>query len=511
MNLQSRLMIAFIIVLLVPLGLVYVTFNVLSGYQMKLMQQTYNVEAVSGEILSEPGNTMEYFDAFNKKSFEIVEEALDKEPEMMQGGEGLEALNDSLADWYSFIIVRNGRDFSYIGTEEEWSDQLEDQLPAPGTYTSEQMKNLVIYAGSTNCLLKMKDYWNSGAGAASGSYIPAARPAGTVYVITPIRTLPQLRNLYVELMVSTVFIMLITALLMFLWVYGAVISPIQKLRKATREIRDGNLDYQLDVVGDDEISVLCQDFEDMRVRLKRNAEEKVRDEEMNREMISNISHDLKTPITSIKGYVEGIMDGVASSPDRLDRYIRTIYNKANDMDRLVDELTIYSKIDTNNIPYNFSPIGVVDYFGDCSEELQLELEGQGIRMQYTNLCSPDVRIIADPEQLKRVINNIVSNSVKYMDKKHGIISMRVKDLGDMVQVDIEDNGKGIAVRDLPYIFDRFYRTDKARSSKKGGSGIGLAIARKIIEDHGGMIWAASREGIGTIMYFSLRKYQEVQN
>lgn len=509
MNLQSRLVIAFIIVLLVPLGLVYVTFTVLSGYQMKLMQQTYNVESDSDEILSGTGNTMEYFDAFNKKSFEIVEETLDKEPEIVLEGEKLEGLNESLQDWYSFIIVRNGNAFSYIGAGDEWPDQLADQLPQPGTYTSEQMKNLVIYAGNTNCLLKMKDYKVSVS--ASGTYIPVGKRINTVYVITPIRTLPQLRHLYVELMISTVIIMLVTALLMFIWVYGAVISPIQKLRKATREIKDGNLDYQLDIEGDDEISVLCQDFEDMRVRLKRNAEEKVRDEELNREMISNISHDLKTPITSIKGYVEGIMDGVASSPDRLDKYIRTIYNKANDMDRLVDELTIYSKIDTNNIPYNFSPIGVVDYFGDCSEELQLELEGQGISMQYTNLCSEDIRIIADPEQLKRVINNIVSNSVKYMDKKHGIISMRVKDLGDMVQVDIEDNGKGIAVRDLPYIFDRFYRTDKARNSKKGGSGIGLAIARKIIEDHGGMIWAASREGVGTVMYFSLRKYQEVQN
>ena len=121
-------------------------------------------------------------------------------------------------------------------------------------------------------------------------------------------------------------------------------------------------------------------------------------------------------------------------------------------------------------------------------------------------------VIADGEQIRRVIHNIISNAIKYMDKQNGmkgIIQIRVKDVGDFVQVEIEDNGKGIASKDLPYIFDRFYRTDVSRNSSKGGSGIGLSIVRKIMEDHGGKVWATSREGIGTIMYFVLRKYQEV--
>ena len=121
-------------------------------------------------------------------------------------------------------------------------------------------------------------------------------------------------------------------------------------------------------------------------------------------------------------------------------------------------------------------------------------------------------VIADGEQIRRVIHNIISNAIKYMDKQNGmkgIIQIRVKDVGDFVQVEIEDNGKGIAAKDLPYIFDRFYRTDVSRNSSKGGSGIGLSIVRKIMEDHGGKVWATSREGIGTIMYFVLRKYQEV--
>ena len=113
--------------------------------------------------------------------------------------------------------------------------------------------------------------------------------------------------------------------------------------------------------------------------------------------------------------------------------------------------------------------------------------------------------------MKRVINNIVGNSVKYLDKPKGLINIRIKDVGDFIQVEIEDNGRGIAARDLPYIFDRFYRGDASRNSSTGGSGIGLSIVKKIIEDHGGKIWATSKEDMGTVMYFVIRKYQEVPN
>ena len=218
---------------------------------------------------------------------------------------------------------------------------------------------------------------------------------------------------------------------------------------------------------------------------------------------------MKTPITAIKGYVEGILDGVASSPEKLDKYILTIYHKANDMDRLIDELTFYSKIDTNKIPYTFAKINVAEYFGDCVEEVGLDLDARGIELGYFNYVDKDVVIIADAEQMKRVINNIIGNSIKYMDKKRGIINIRIRDVGDFIQVGIEDNGRGIAVKDLPNIFDRFYRTDSSRNSSKGGSGIGLSIVKKIIEDHGGRIWATSKEGIGTEIHFVLRKYQEV--
>ena len=327
-------------------------------------------------------------------------------------------------------------------------------------------------------------------------------------------SLPQSSSSQVKLMakdmiLTATIILVFTALSVGLWIYRSIAVPLVKLRKATQNIKEGNLDFVLEVEGNDEFSQLCQDFEEMRKRLKESTEEKILMDKENKELISNISHDLKTPITAVKGYVEGIMDGVADTPEKMDRYVRTIYNKTNEMDHLINELTFYSKIDTNRIPYTFSKLNVEDYFSDCAEELGLEMETRGIELVYANYVEKGVQVIADGEQIRRVIHNIVSNAIKYMEKPRGIIQLRVKDVGDFIQVEIEDNGKGIAAKDLPYIFDRFYRTDVSRNSSKGGSGIGLSIVKKIMEDHGGKVWATSRLGIGTIMYFVLRKYQEV--
>ena len=321
-----------------------------------------------------------------------------------------------------------------------------------------------------------------------------------------------LRIMTKDLFFTALVILIFTSVSVGLWIYRSVATPLVKLRKATQNIKDGNLDFVLDVEGTDEFAELCRDFEEMRRRLKESAEEKLVLDKENKELISNISHDLKTPITAVKGYVEGIMDGVADTPEKMDRYVRTIYNKTVEMDHLINELTFYSKIDTNRIPYTFSKLNVEDYFSDCAEEVGLELETRGIQLCYANYVDSDVQVIADGEQIRRVIHNIISNAIKYMDRgkgMKGIIQIRVKDVGDFVQVEIEDNGKGIAAKDLPYIFDRFYRTDVSRNSAKGGSGIGLSIVRKILEDHGGKVWATSREDIGPIMYFVLRKYQEV--
>ena len=312
-----------------------------------------------------------------------------------------------------------------------------------------------------------------------------------------------LKNMIFAIIVILVF----TGVMLSLWLYRGLISPINELNVAMNHIKNGDFEYRLEAGHNDgELDDLYRNYEDMRLRLKENAEEKIEREKQNRELISNISHDLKTPITAIKGYSEGIIDGIADTPEKVDRYVKTIYNKANDMDKLINELSVYSGIDNNRIPYHFHKILVKEYFRDCVEEVGLDLESKNFKLEYENLVLPETTIIADPEQMKRVINNIISNSVKYMDKPQGEIHIRILDEVDSIRVEIEDNGKGIAQKDLQNIFDRFYRTDASRNSGTGGHGIGLSIVKKIIQDHGGYIWATSKEGEGTCIHFVIRKY-----
>ena len=203
------------------------------------------------------------------------------------------------------------------------------------------------------------------------------------------------------------------------------------------------------------------------------------------------------------------MDGVADSPEKMEKYIKTIYNKAGDMDFLIDELTMYSKIDANQIPYTFHRMNVGEYFSDCAEEVGLDLENKGIGFEYHFNCDADTEINADPEQLKRVINNIINNSVKYRKEQGSKIILDIKKPDEKnILVEIQDNGKGISEKDLEKVFERFYRTDASRSSAQGGSGIGLSIARKVVEDHGGSIYATGEEGVGLTIHFTLPIYKE---
>ena len=332
---------------------------------------------------------------------------------------------------------------------------------------------------------------------------------GSLYFISSIRT-ALTTSILIYMAVAIILILALTSVLLTMWIGRSFFRPIDELNVAMQHIKDGNFDYILptDVKEKGEIGAMYRNYEDMRLRLKESAEEKIEREKQNKELISNISHDLKTPITAIKGYSQGLIEGVADSPEKQMKYIKIINSKANDMNNLINELTLYSSIDNNRIPYNFVKLNVADYFGDCIEEIGADLDSRGIKLNYSNLTSPDTQIVADPEQIKRVVNNVVSNSVKYLGRDDGTgeIDIRILDEIDSVRVELEDNGRGIAQKDIPNIFDRFYRTDSSRNSKQGGSGIGLSIVKKIIEDHGGYIWATSHEGEGTCMHFVLRKF-----
>ncbi len=495
MKLKTRLLISFCIMIFVPIGLIGALLIGFKNFQIKNLEQTYGLEGMSNyNYLT---NSLQLLNRFTREDFEKLQKIAEEEPEKLEEISYLEELNRKLQEKYSYIIVRKDAEVIFEGIDD--AKELPRQLPGYGESDADENSGIYI-DGEVQALLKQVDF----------KYTDGSQ--GSLFLVMTVQQLlPEIKQLVVDLIVSVLLILCFTAAMMSIWIYRGIINPIKKLEVATQNIKEGNLDFTIDADSNDEVGELCRNFEEMRQRLKDNAEEKLANEKENKVLISNISHDLKTPITAIKGYVEGIMDGVADTPEKRDRYIRTIYNKANEMTTLINELTVYSQIDTNRIPYNFQKINVADYFNDCVEELGLELEARNIGLSYYNYAEDGVVIIADPEQLSRVIHNIVGNSVKYLDKAKGFINIRIKDVGDFIQVEIEDNGKGIAAKDLPYIFDRFYRTDASRNSATGGSGIGLSIVRKIIEDHGGKIWATSKEETGTIMYFVIRKYQEVPN
>ncbi len=297
----------------------------------------------------------------------------------------------------------------------------------------------------------------------------------------------------------------IVAVVMWVWIYKRILVPLDKLQTATKRIADGDLDYQLDEKDFSEIPFLYNDFERMRIKLKEDEEEKKRSEDAAKELVSNISHDLKTPLTAIRGYVEGILDGVASSPQKTRDYLNTIYNKTNDMTSLIDELLYYSQVAEKHMSYKYEKIYVKEFFYEYVKDLYLELETIKIKFEYIVDIGRNTVIDMDKEQIKRALNNIVSNAVKYMDKEEPEIHFRVTETSDAINIQISDNGRGIDEKDLPHIFERFYRSDVSRNTKLGGSGIGLSIVKKVIENHEGSVVAVSKPGVGTEVGIELKK------
>lgn len=489
MKFKTRLQVTFISIILLPLLLSVLAFMII-GIYMTHVQKGYGLRDLDYSMMS--ANLQDFLGDVDRM-FEDLRRQAQEDPSVFENGEYLEKKNAELSRRSTYLLVRKGSDIYYAG-DPKAAGAIFHKLP---DYQKIHMgEDGGYYFNHLEKYVKQIDFlFQDGA-------------QGSLFVVTKMNPMIS-KRLLAYMFIAIAMILVFTSILLTRWIRKGVFLPISELNVAMQKIKDGDFDHALDTNVEGEIGDLYRNYEDMRLRLKESAEEKEESGKKNKELISNISHDLKTPITAIKGYVEGIMDGVADTPEKMDKYIRTIYNKANDMDKLINELTTYSSIDNNRIQYNFQRINVADYFGDCVEEVGLDLESRNIKLNYENMVSPDTMVIADAEQMKRVINNIISNSVKYMDKPNGRICIRILDQDDSFQVEIEDNGKGIPQKDLQRIFERFYRTDASRNSAQGGSGIGLSIVKKIIEDHGGYIWATSREGEGTCMHFVLRKYIEL--
>ena len=458
-----------------------------------------------------------------------VQEDLQTNPNKFYDKKYLESLNQKAGNYRTSVLVYLNGEFVYSGIQND-IEELESSLLTKRTIYTNGEKD--IDQDNNLSEVSVEDM------GAQGSYSFGEHGKTYEYMLTtpqaylcneidyqidgkPISVflvtyygnyVSQFKSALVGFIFMMFLIMLVLTTALSALVYTQFIRPLVRLKEAAEEIGTGNLNSPVDVSSSrkDEIGELCRSFNDMRVRLNESVELKMQYEEENRELISNISHDLKTPITTIKGYVEGLMDGVADTPEKQDRYLKMIYNKANELDALINELSLYTNITNNAIPYEFHRVSVKDYFNDCMEEVRADLLSHNMTLTYNNYCAEDVKVVVDPDQLKRVINNVVTNAIKYTDKEEGHIDISIEESEKMIKVSINDDGRGIDKESLPHIFDRTYRADSARRSR-GGSGLGLAICKKIVEEHGGKIWATSTKGEGTTIYFTLKKYIKEEN
>ena len=493
MKLKNRLFAAFFIIILLPCSMIGTIGSVILARQVSSMEETYRVETDGWEVVTEP---VQILNRMTRSTFNELSTMAARYPERFLDTDRMSSVNAVLLKSFSYLLVEQNDTMIYVGNEAHYKS-IRKQIPDVGGFEVAYDGGVYI-GGEVPFLVKQQNFsFNDGT-------------AGSFYIITDVNSMVlRLKSAANIVIFGSIMTIVFTASILVAWLYQGILKPLNALKKATKQLQEGNLDYSLqENISDDEIGQLCADFEEMRLHLKKEIEVRIQYEQELKELISNISHDIKTPLTAIKGYAEGLLDGVADTPERREKYLKTIFAKASDMTTLVDELSFYTKIDTNNIPYHFEKVLVNDYFQDCMEDNRYELELVNMALDYESSVGEQVQVLGDREQLRRVMNNLIGNAVKYRgDKEKGRIKVSLTDKDGFVWVQVEDNGQGIPENALPYVFERFYRADASRNSKQGGSGLGLAIAKKIIEEHGGSIRAESEPDVGTKIIFSLRKIE----
>jgi signal transduction histidine kinase len=268
-----------------------------------------------------------------------------------------------------------------------------------------------------------------------------------------------------------------------------IFEPISRLKQGVEEIAQGNYDVAIECEVLNDLTLLVASFNKMARKLKEGEQVKAEYEENRKQLIANISHDLKTPITSIQGYIEALLDPSAQPVAERDKYLRIIYYNAVYMNKLIDDLFLFAKLDLDKLEFTFQKTPVRGFMADLMEEFRLELEEKGIGFTYRDELDRDYRINIDGKRIHQVIKNLIANAIKYGPEKGLAIVTTLGRAGraDWVAIRLSDNGPGIPEDKIAYVFDRFYRIDPERTKDEPSTGLGLAIARELVEAHGGRI------------------------
>lgn len=287
------------------------------------------------------------------------------------------------------------------------------------------------------------------------------------------------RMAFTEALLWATSLAIVSAMIVSIFVTRRVATPVRHLTQASRHIADGHYDERVPETSTDELGQLARSFNQMAAALAQT-------ETMRRELIGNVAHELRTPLTNIKGYMEGLIDGVL--PPEPETY-QLVYHEADRLQRLVSDLQELSRVEAGTFELTLTRVPVAALIDQTAARLRPQFEEKGVALQISVPAGlPAVRV--DEDRLGQVLLNLVGNALQYTPSG-GLVTIAAKLHGREIQILIQDSGLGISAEHLPHLFDRFYRVDKSRSRAGGGSGIGLTIARHLVEVHGGQIWATS--------------------
>lgn len=306
-------------------------------------------------------------------------------------------------------------------------------------------------------------------------------------------------NFYILVIVIVIAIIFMTNRLLTRKVVKSIITPLDTLVYGVHQIRDGNLNYRIEYAGKDEFADVCADFNEMAERLLAMVNARQRDEDNRKELIAGISHDLCTPLTSIKTYVEGIELGMASTPEKLSHYLDTIKSKAMDMDNIINQLFLFSKLDIGEFPMQIEEVDIGKWLDGYIDAVLEEYGHRGLQINLVESIT-SVAVDVDSVQFRNVLTNIMENSVKYGNKEQVIMRVACQSDNTNVVITLSDNGPGVPEEMLEKLFEIFFRGNKSRSNTSQGSGLGLAISAKIMELLNGTVKAVnSPEGGLSVM------------
>jgi histidine kinase len=272
----------------------------------------------------------------------------------------------------------------------------------------------------------------------------------------------------------------------------SILAPVQVMKNASQRIAEGHYDERVEMRGDDELHQLAGSFNKMAEQLEQV-------ETMRRRLIGDVAHELRTPLTAIKGSAEGLMDGVL--PASAETYSQ-IHAEAERLSRLVEDLQELSRVESRAVQLNIHPADSTSLIQTVTKRLRHQFDEKRVTLTLSLPHDP-ILVLADEDRIIQVLTNLIGNALQYT-LSNGTVTVSIEGDKNEARISVRDTGYGIPAEHLKHIFDRFYRVDKSRSRAHGGSGIGLTIAKHLVEAHGGKIWAESDgENKGSVFVFTL--------